>query len=1061
MLITTFEQTKLQDVILLQGLIQLVEYASSRYLVDDDLVTIATVLSKELQVTQKDPSDHLLLLTLFLSRVMDEMVTGKVNDLNRDLRLLANASAAGWFERERRPLPQREVLIVYSLSLLSPFSALLKPLADMTRTSRGGSQADTDDQSRGQKSHPTTRPKGQKSVLSTCLPDEEWVTLPPYQTRSRSRNHLQDSRAAQRPSLSGSQSRYNSPRLAKRNISCRGQRNEVPQEIRPRRANELHDSGFDINDAEEDVSLHQNNITQYLDSPSRLQKKTQSNRRAEWLNAESATKPSQVRSQKRRKVEVLSSPSRVYGYYQPAKESDLSSDSESSDHQGDLSEDEALSSTTCKSSSDVLSNFSFSFSSSDFGDIDDGQSVSASKSSTTRLGPIPSRAVKPRALLIAATAIAAATTTRLSTKPATNQAARLVASTNATTANTTPTLKKGDFGNPSRLLTTKRAVLAPSTTTSSQYQPVAFKVAPLPPTPTTASVRSRSRPPRQVRLKTGRWTKPEDTALYQGVVEYLAQFGLEPKPPAQFPLRESVKKEGEEKEEEESNKHEHEHKDVAKKLQSTSERMVKEGHRQVEYEPAMWRASTAELQMSERHRISNNNAFASESDPVRDRENDIRLFDELVDVSRNNIQADDGSDGSLYLDPRVGQHTFVPAPFHVSSPIESACVSVNMDGGLATESGFVNGHVDLILRDSPHTRLETGVSSINNLQEIAFDPLDQHAPVPDTCNHINNIYLQQHQHQQGPQPQQQYYQHFRDMNHAHPDQHHHIQQHHWPTLHQHYHQYHQHHYQQQHDHQQWQQQQGSLVPPAIFNETQHGFLPHWSEAMSAHSSRAVDVWLAPMNGEGLRDSELRTFTRADLPMSTPILKNVGIDPTASSNNRITTVAAEQAALEMALFEDVFPNTTISTTTTTASPSPSTPTTTLNTLNLTTTSSTSTSSASSSRYKTHASYALAISRRLQNCPWSQIAALTVPGRTGVQAQARWSEALDPQVKKGPWSEEEDALLLEGVERSDKCWIWIADSIEGRTQRQCRTRWVQLTINAERKAALAALEGVIQF
>ncbi|KAK5823702.1 Homeodomain-like protein, partial [Linnemannia elongata] len=95
-----------------------------------------------------------------------------------------------------------------------------------------------------------------------------------------------------------------------------------------------------------------------------------------------------------------------------------------------------------------------------------------------------------------------------------------------------------------------------------------------------------------------------------------------------------------------------------------------------------------------------------------------------------------------------------------------------------------------------------------------------------------------------------------------------------------------------------------------------------------------------------------------------------------------------------------------------------------------------------RYRTQSSYASAISRRLTTCPWSHIASSTVPGRTGVQAQARWSEALDPRVKKGPWSEEEDALLLDGVERSDKCWIWIADSIEGRTQRQCRTRWVQL-------------------
>ncbi|KAF9532134.1 hypothetical protein EC957_002576, partial [Mortierella hygrophila] len=46
--ISKFEQTIPLDVTLLQGLVQLVECASSGYLVDDDLVRIATVLSKEL-----------------------------------------------------------------------------------------------------------------------------------------------------------------------------------------------------------------------------------------------------------------------------------------------------------------------------------------------------------------------------------------------------------------------------------------------------------------------------------------------------------------------------------------------------------------------------------------------------------------------------------------------------------------------------------------------------------------------------------------------------------------------------------------------------------------------------------------------------------------------------------------------------------------------------------------------------------------------------------------------------------------------------------------------------
>ncbi|KAI7819690.1 hypothetical protein BC939DRAFT_459500 [Gamsiella multidivaricata] len=97
------------------------------------------------------------------------------------------------------------------------------------------------------------------------------------------------------------------------------------------------------------------------------------------------------------------------------------------------------------------------------------------------------------------------------------------------------------------------------------------------------------------------------------------------------------------------------------------------------------------------------------------------------------------------------------------------------------------------------------------------------------------------------------------------------------------------------------------------------------------------------------------------------------------------------------------------------------------------------------------YFLAVSRVMAHCPWSLIADSDIPGRTGVQAQARWSEALDPRVKKGPWTAEEDQLLLQGVQQSRKCWIWIADGIPGRTQRQCRTRWVQISTKAERRAA----------
>ncbi|CAJ0846742.1 16253_t:CDS:2 [Entrophospora sp. SA101] len=78
---------------------------------------------------------------------------------------------------------------------------------------------------------------------------------------------------------------------------------------------------------------------------------------------------------------------------------------------------------------------------------------------------------------------------------------------------------------------------------------------------------------------------------------------------------------------------------------------------------------------------------------------------------------------------------------------------------------------------------------------------------------------------------------------------------------------------------------------------------------------------------------------------------------------------------------------------------------------------------------------------QPIPWNKVSKC-IPARTGAQCQARWTEALDPRIKKGKWSPEEDEILKEGVRLYGRCWIRIAEMITGRTQRQCRTRWLQV-------------------
>jgi hypothetical protein len=93
----------------------------------------------------------------------------------------------------------------------------------------------------------------------------------------------------------------------------------------------------------------------------------------------------------------------------------------------------------------------------------------------------------------------------------------------------------------------------------------------------------------------------------------------------------------------------------------------------------------------------------------------------------------------------------------------------------------------------------------------------------------------------------------------------------------------------------------------------------------------------------------------------------------------------------------------------------------------------------------------------NLPWSKIAQY-IPNRTGIQCQARWTEALDPSVRKGRWKKEEDELLKLGVERFGCCWIRVAGSISGRTQRQCRTRWNQIQSKQQKTLHETAVQQI---
>jgi hypothetical protein len=71
-------------------------------------------------------------------------------------------------------------------------------------------------------------------------------------------------------------------------------------------------------------------------------------------------------------------------------------------------------------------------------------------------------------------------------------------------------------------------------------------------------------------------------------------------------------------------------------------------------------------------------------------------------------------------------------------------------------------------------------------------------------------------------------------------------------------------------------------------------------------------------------------------------------------------------------------------------------------------------------------------------WSEIAA-RIPGRIGKQCRERWFNHLDPNIKKGGWSEEEDRMLVELQARVGNKWCEIARNLPGRSENAVKNRW----------------------
>ncbi|OEL13774.1 Myb-related protein 3R-1, partial [Dichanthelium oligosanthes] len=72
-------------------------------------------------------------------------------------------------------------------------------------------------------------------------------------------------------------------------------------------------------------------------------------------------------------------------------------------------------------------------------------------------------------------------------------------------------------------------------------------------------------------------------------------------------------------------------------------------------------------------------------------------------------------------------------------------------------------------------------------------------------------------------------------------------------------------------------------------------------------------------------------------------------------------------------------------------------------------------------------------------WKKIAE-SFPDRTAVQCLHRWQKVLNPELIKGPWTQEEDDIIINMVKKyGPQKWSLIARSLDGRIGKQCRERW----------------------
>ncbi|GME74690.1 unnamed protein product [Ambrosiozyma monospora] len=83
-------------------------------------------------------------------------------------------------------------------------------------------------------------------------------------------------------------------------------------------------------------------------------------------------------------------------------------------------------------------------------------------------------------------------------------------------------------------------------------------------------------------------------------------------------------------------------------------------------------------------------------------------------------------------------------------------------------------------------------------------------------------------------------------------------------------------------------------------------------------------------------------------------------------------------------------------------------------------------------------------------WEEIAA-SLPARKPKDCRKRWCSSLDPCLRKGKWTKDEDDLLIKAYKAYGPAWQKVASQIEGRTEDQCSKRYIEV-LNPDTKDRL---------